>query len=362
MLKNLLHFILYRKFNKNTNVTEIGNPKKILLFPGHGISDIISSTASVKVIRDNFPDAFIAIVVRDKNKQIVANLNIADQIYAYKRIKDLSGIINICINYVKKISMFLKIRRSKFDLSICLIPDFVFQQALAVYVSGSKVRIGYHPYYDKDLPYAYFYNFYVKNTKINLHKMERVLNIIRSIDLKEQNPDMKVAISPELKTNIDSFLTINHITEFATLHISAKLNDSIWDEHLIDNIINNFLEKYPDIPLFLTYLPTEANLIEKIQGKFRNGIFQINTPDISFLGALIERSALFIAPTGGTLYLAAALDVPQISVFFDKNEYTYWKQYNKPNNQLLLFDKTSQDDILKEIIDRVGTVLPANKK
>lgn len=360
MLKNLLHFILYRKFKKHINFTEIGNPKKILLFPGHGISDIISSTASVKVIRDNFPDAFIAIVVRDKNKQIVENLNIADHIYAYKRIKDLSGIFNITTNYIKKISMFLKIRKAKFDLSICLIPDFIFHQALAVYFSGAKIRIGYHPYYAKDLPYSYFYNFYVKNTKINLHKMERVLNIIRSIGLKEQNPDMKVAISSELKSSIDSFLKINHISEFATLHISAKLNDSLWDEHLIDNIINNFLEKYPDIPLFLTYLPTEANLIEQIQGKFRNGIFQINTPDISFLGALIERSALFIAPTGGTLYLAAALDIPQISVFFDENEYTYWKQYDRSKNQLLLFDKTSEkNEILERIINAIdNTLLP----
>lgn len=353
--------MLYRNFKKNERFLEIGNPKKIILFPGHGISDIISSTASVQVIRDNFPDAFIAIVVRDKNKQIVANLNLADKIYSYKRIKDLSGIIDIFINYIKKIIMFFKIRHEKFDLSICLIPDFILQQALAVYVSGAKKRVGYHPYSTKDLQYSYFYNFYVKKTQTNLHKMERVLNIVRSLELKEETTDMKVTISEELKNNIDSFLNINAISEFIALHISAKQDDLLWNETLIDTLIDKLLQQYPDTPVFLTYLPSESSLIEKIQGKFRNGIFHISTPDISFLGALIERSSLFIAPAGGTLYLGAGLNISQISVFFDKNEYSYWQAYNKQNNLLVLFDEVSQKDkVISTILQGTDKALQNN--
>lgn len=358
MFKTLAHFLLYRNFKMQENFHEVGNPKKIILFPGHGISDIISSTASVKIIRDNFPEAFIGIVVRDKNKQIVSNLNLADKIYSYKRIKDLSGVIETGINYLKKISMFLKIRNEKFDLSICLIPDFIFQQALAVYISGAKKRVGYHPYERKTLPYAYFYNFYVQNTQTNLHKMERVLNIIRSLNLTENEIEMKVAISSDLQESIDSFLKLNAISDFIALHVSAKQTDLLWDETLIDAIIDKLLQKYPDTPVFLTYLPSESSLIEKIQGKFRNGIFHISTPDISFLGALIERSSLFIAPAGGTLYLAAGLNISQISVFFDNNEHSYWQQYNKEKNSLILFDQISKRDmVLDDIITQTAKIL-----
>lgn len=361
MLKTLFHFILYRNFKRHENFTEIGNPKKILLFPGHGVSDIISSTASVQAIRENFPDAFIAVVVRDKNKQIVANLELADKIYSYKRIKDLKGIFSILLNYFRKVMMFLKIRRENFDVSICLIPDFIFQQALAVYVSGADKRIGYHPCFPKDIKYSYFYNFYVKNTQTNLHKMERVLNIIRSIDLKDNNTDMKVAISAELKQNIGSFLQVNSITDFIALHVSSKKDDLLWDETLIDTLIDKLLEKYPDTPIFLTYLPSESSLIEQLQGKFRNGIFHISTPDISFLGALIERSSLFIAPSGGTLYLGAGLGVSQISVFFDKEQYSYWDEYNKPNNSLILYEDVSKkDNILGDILKASEKILKAD--
>ncbi|MBI2252349.1 MAG: glycosyltransferase family 9 protein [Armatimonadetes bacterium] len=97
---------------------------KILIIRIDQIGDLICSTPFIKVVRENFPESHISILVNSYTKEIVVGNPALDEIL----------IFDSFINSSKKI------KTGKFDLVIVLSP--VFKAYLLAYLSGAKIRTG----------------------------------------------------------------------------------------------------------------------------------------------------------------------------------------------------------------------------
>jgi len=104
------------------------------------LGDVLLSTPVVEAMRDKFPEAYIAFMVRPEWKDAVKNNPYLDEVILYDKYGAQKG-------FLSTVRFALGLKKKKFDTGIALHPTN--RVHIMMFVAGIPVRIGY----DRNLPF-----------------------------------------------------------------------------------------------------------------------------------------------------------------------------------------------------------------
>lgn len=285
--------------------------KKILVIRQHDqIGDFILSTPALRALREHFPEAYIALVVRPYFAPAALHNRYVDQvIVTYERLSDLS---------FSKIKQFLGEIRQGFDLTVMLntvshslTSDWVAHLSRARWVLGPE-----------HLPFGgttrnFFYNLIAPYPDVKRHQSLRNLEILAYLDIRTDDPREHVTLTAEEKAWANVFLEQNGREErrpLIALQAGAAKAGNRWPvEHFAETA--NRLAADFGAQFVLTWGPKEAALGETLRGMIHAPVLFGGLLDLRKTAALFQCADLVLCNDTGVMHLAAGVGAPLVAVF-----------------------------------------------
>lgn len=279
------------------------NPRKILIIQLRRIGDVLMCTPTIKVLRNNYPESFIAFLAEIESEPIVRLNPYLDEriILDKKRYGNLFYLLKI----VKDL------RNKKFDLVI----DF-FGNPRSVYftfLSGARYRLGF------GLPYRrILYNLLTSRGTGKEYAALSRLNALKILGIESNDCKLDFFLSDEAhafasdyfkKGNLDN----ENLIISLSLTSRRKFNFYSLDRYaqICDWLIQEFSAK-----IILVWGPGEEEIVKELSSKMKNKpIISPPTPTLLELGAILERCDLHIGNDNGTKHIATAVGKPTFTIY-----------------------------------------------
>ncbi len=280
--------------------------RRILIFNVNWLGDVLFSTATIRNIRQNFPDSFIACIIPSRCYSILKGNPHLDEIIIFDE-RDRHKSVLAQLTFVK----LLKSKR--FDTVFLLHRSF--SRALICRLSGIPQRVGY---YTKKRGFLLTKKINAPG-KDSLHRIDYYLNIIEKAGLKVEDRFPEFFISEDDRKFVDDFLSKEKIGKddfLVAINPGGNWPPKRWPKDywaaLADRLITEFRARviitgdHRDLPLAL-------NIKDSMKEKpiITCGVFNIKQ-----LGALCKRANSFITADTGPLHIANAVGTKKIIAIF----------------------------------------------
>jgi heptosyltransferase-2 len=280
--------------------------KRILIFNVNWLGDVLFSTATIRNIRRNFPDGFIACVVPSRCYPILKDNPHLDEIIIFDE-KDRHKGILARLNFVRQL------KGKGFDTVFLLHRSF--SRALICRLAGICERIGYHT---KKRSFLLSKKI-IAPKKDSCHRIDYYLNIIEKAGLKVEDRYLDFFVNEEDVKFVNDFLIRNSVQKddfLVAINPGGNWPPKRWPKEywaiLADKLISQFGAKViitgaqHDFPLAL-------NIKQRMKEKpiVASGIF-----NVKHLGALAKRADVFITADTGPLHIANAVGAKHIIAIF----------------------------------------------
>ena len=130
---------------------------RILLTRTDRIGDVVLSTPAIKAVRDRYPEAYIAFMVRPYARDIVEGNPYLNEVIVYDKYGKHKSVF-------KTIKFALGLRKKKFDLAIMLHPTN--RVHLIAYLAGIPERVGF----DRKMPFLLTKKYRISSRKVKSTK------------------------------------------------------------------------------------------------------------------------------------------------------------------------------------------------
>jgi ADP-heptose:LPS heptosyltransferase len=272
--------------------------RKICIIHLNQIGDLVFSLPLLKSLKDNFPDAAIHSVVRPFLQDLLAESPWVDRILL--RVSSLKA----------KLELLKEIRRSQYDLLICL--GRSEESLMLTLLSGAKLKAGFANFF-WDWGLDLKENIEGHNSWYNNAKLLRLLNIKISqnnyVGLLNVNEDKSLRDLP---------------AEFAVISPAASRRRQIkaWAPEKFAELIILLQQNFRFVSVLVgsnedkTYNHTVMDSVKEKAGN--NSIDIINFTGNTGLGRLclvLKQASLFVGIDSGVMHLASSLDIPVVGLF-----------------------------------------------
>lgn len=280
--------------------------KKILVISLQGIGDLLLTTPLLCGLKSNFPQAKLSVLTLQSNKDVLFNNSDVDEIIAFDARQKK--------NALKILMLIFKLRRKKFDLSICTYPSGL-HSAFIGYLSGVKQRFGQGISLFKN-----YRRLFTKQTPIKEIKHAVLMNLdflkLLDLDIARLNTNLVLNLREEDKKFASEFLRSNNVADtdlLIAIHAGGGKNRS-WPEERFAKVADILIEEFQAKILFIGG-GKEISLVNEIIQLMKNKPLNA-TGKISLLGttALLEKSQLLICNNSGPMHIATALRIPTVSI------------------------------------------------
>lgn len=277
---------------------------RILIVNVNWLGDTLFATPFIRAIKENFPQAHIAVFTHPRCKEILdGNPNI-DEIIMY----DEKGEHR---HLWAKFSIISKLKSEKFDAAFILRKSL--SRTMILFLSNITERIGY-----SSKRAGFLLTKKIPLPKKDLHRVEHFLDIARAIGIEPKSLNYDFFISEEDIKKADEILNENGIGlqgKYIALHAGGNWMPKRWPfenfAKLADEICHRLKYK-------VVFTGTEKDLIlvKNICGLMKvKPIVLCGKINLKVLGAVFERSACMISNDSGPLHIAYSLKVPVIGLF-----------------------------------------------
>lgn len=286
--------------------------KKILVIKTHAIGDLLMAECGIRELKRNFPDSEVTLLVGKWSSTIVENnpyidkkIIVDDKIFFKKRIISL-------------ISLILKLRKEKFDLSVIYHSSIIIH--FLAYLSNIKHRIGFSrkkksrfltSSYNEigDLDYYYPKNFVKILSLVGINSEDYSLDVFPSIENGESVTDL-------LKTkNIDTSKKMIVIAPGGSNNPKEKVSARVWPSNKYVELLELIHSYNPEIEIVLTGAKSDLEVTEEILNYCSYVKTVCGETSLLETVALIKMSQLLICNDSSLLHVAIAQDIPVSCVF-----------------------------------------------
>lgn len=322
---------------------------KILVVRNDNVGDVICSTPAIQALRENFPKAYIAVLVASYSKDTILGNPFVDEVFIYDKYKH-GRYRSRWVAWWNQFKILRSLRKKGFDLAIGMRSDFSPAQGWLVYFTGSPLRLGTHPTKKRHKKFRFFYNLFAKGPGNRLHEVERICRMLETIGVKTGKKRLTVHIPEDEMLRVDRFLNENHLEGRLLIgfYISSRLEENNLEDEKIIKLIDGLIERH-NAEILLTRAPWEEERARTISKLTKHRIHIFDTPTLKSLGALQKRCSLFISVDGGPMHLSAAMGVTTIALFGKTNP-DAWRPWGEKNLVLKKGDNVnnlSVEEILK---------------
>lgn len=283
----------------------IPNAQNILIIKWGALGDLIMATSTIKAVRETFPDAKITMLTNVIMKELLPEGFLIDE---YIFLKKTARRVNE--SFLNQIGMIRELRRRKFDLAFNL--KWKSERAsLLTYLSGAKERIGYYQKY-----FSFSHTHQIIHPEGRYQEVERNLDIVKSFGIKVNDANPIIYLSNENLKFAEDFFDNNSLTKEKTIciHPGASKSNRAWLPERYIQLSKKLIDEF-DVKILITWGSNELTLAKTIVDSIgNNAILSPKTNSIAQLGAVIERSGLFISVCTGPMNVANAVNTPIVAL------------------------------------------------
>ena len=270
------------------------------------MGDVLFSTATIRNIRRNFPDSFIACIIPSRCYPVLKGNPNLDEIIIFDE-KDRHKSILAKLNFVRLI------KNKRFDTAFLLHGSF--SRALICWLAGIPQRIGYNT-----KKRAFLLTKSIKlPKKDSLHRIDNYLFIIEKAGLKTEDRYLEFFTDEEDEKLTDDFLSKNSIYKndfLAVINPGGNWFPKRWPKEywaeLADKLISGLKAK-----VIISGSPTDLALANQIQSLMKEKpVLACGVLNLKQLAALCKRAKLFISADTGPLHIANAVGTKKIIALF----------------------------------------------
>lgn len=280
--------------------------KRILIFNVNWLGDVLFSTATIRAIRRNFPDSYLACIIPSRCYPILKDNPHLDEIIIFDE-KDRHKGLRSHLDFVTQL------KEKKFDAVFLLHRSL--SRTLICRLAGIPQRIGY---YTKKRGF-------LLTTKIpmprkdSMHRIDYYLNVVEKAGVRVEDRYAEFFFNPDDSRVIEDFLGKNEIKKedfLVTINPGGNWNPKRWPKEywarLADLLIRELAAR-----VIITGGPQDIKLATDIKNQMREKpVIGCGAFNIKQLGALVRRADLFITADTGPLHIANAVGAKNIIALF----------------------------------------------
>lgn len=291
-------------------------PQRLLLVMPTWLGDCVMATPTLRAVRGLWPEAHIAVLIRDTLAPIVEALPAIDQVIAHHKGR---GTPAPDATRGGPIRLVRRLAGMNFDLAV-LLPNS-FRAAALVAMAGIKRRVGY----DRDgrgllltdhlLPRKTAGRFTPVPT------LDYYLALARYLGCDNPDPVMRLATRPADDARAGRLLQDLGHGDDATrplvlLNPGAQKPTKRWPAERFAQLGDRLRERY-DADIAITGSPAERGVLEAVIGASRGPVFNLPARgmDLHLLKAVTRRCDLMVTNDTGPRHIAAAFGVPVVTLF-----------------------------------------------
>ncbi|NQT90816.1 MAG: glycosyltransferase family 9 protein [Candidatus Omnitrophica bacterium] len=281
--------------------------KRVLLIRTDRLGDVVLTTPAIKAIRDAYPDAYIAMMVRPYAELAVKGNPYLDEVIVYDKYGKHRSI-------AATIRFATELRKKGFDTAVIFHPTN--RAHIISYLAGIPRRIGY----DGRLPFLLTDR--IRSTKHEgiKHELDYNLDMLKSLDIEAKDKSLYVPVSDEARKHVDDLLVgsgINPDDRVVAIHPGASCPSKIWPSERFAKLADKLIENYGAKVVVVGGSDKRGTFCADIVRKFmlKEALFLSGKLDISQLAALLKRSVLLISNDSGPVHVAVAVGTPVVSIF-----------------------------------------------
>lgn len=266
--------------------------KKILIYAPNWLGDIIMSIPAIKLLRKNYNNSHIAILIKPAFGSIFKDSDI--------------------INEVIPLNEMHTIRAKKFDMVIIF--QNSFQSAFNMFFTFIKRRVGYSG------DYRDFFLTHVANRDPVrwIHTSDYYLHMLKILGIENiEKENINLYVSDNQKKLASDYLKkINAydrpIIAYGIGATNAK--GKIWDESYFAEVANVLSKKYNAYTLFIT-TQSEKGISDKINSMLDEKAI-VPYLDLYTIAGILSNCIGFIGNDSGAMHLASSLSIPTLALYF----------------------------------------------
>jgi len=280
--------------------------KKILIFNVNWLGDVLFSTATIRNIRYNFPDSFIACIIPQRCYQVLEGNPHLDEIIIYDEKGKHKGLLS-------KLGFIWYLRKFKFDTVFLLHRSF--SRALIAVLAGIPERIGY---YTKKR--GFILTGKIPPLDMNsLHRIDYYLNVIEKagLEIKDRFTDFFVSdkdlnfaddfLAKELKDDEGFLVGINP---------GGNWNPKRWPKEYFAEIADRLIKEF-SARIIITGSSGDSALAREISSKMKaKPILACGILNLKQFAVMSKVLDLFITADSGPLHIANAVGTKKIIALF----------------------------------------------
>ena len=322
-LKRLL-FRLINVFRSGTRYAASQLPinafNRILIVRQHDqLGDLLIATPVLRAMRRRFPNAFIAVVVREYTAPVVDNNPYVDEVIVfYEKLWRWN---------IRKLIMFWKSLRNRFDCVIVLntISRSLSSDIIAL-LSGAKYIVGPdHLMLDPSIPEK-VYNVPIRRSTAQKHEIERNLDIVRALGADENDFEYDLVLTDAEVNEAEKIYQSLGIAAGKTVvgvHFGALNPSKCFPLDKLVAVIDWMIEKF-SVEVVLIISRNEIERKEIVMSTAHHKLYEAPVMPLRIMAAFLRHMSLVLCNDTGTLHIAASQRVPTIS-FHSLSDPAIWK-------------------------------------
>ncbi|MDD5128774.1 MAG: lipopolysaccharide heptosyltransferase II [Candidatus Omnitrophica bacterium] len=287
-------------------MSNLKSAERILIFNVNWLGDVLFSTATIRNMRRNYPDSYIACVIPSRCYPILKGNPYLDEVIIFDEKDRHRGIL-------AKLNFINLLRTKKFDTVFLLHRSF--SRALICRLAGIQNRIGYDT---KKRSFLLTKKIFMPKVD-SLHRIDFYLNVIEKAGLRIEDRYLDFIFTPEEDQYAGDFLSKNKVSKddfLVLLNPGGNWMLKRWPKDhwaaLADKLISEMKAK-----VVITGSVSDLPLVNQIKAAMKEkplvgcGVFNIKQ-----LAALAKRASLFITADTGPMHIANAVSAKKIIAIF----------------------------------------------
>jgi len=333
--------------------------KRILVIKIGAIGDVILAVPSLRAIRNNFPNAFISILVGAESRQVLKKCPYIDDIILYDRSEREKGIRGL-------MKMAAVIRQKAFDMSIDLQNNR--SSHIVAWLGGVPRRFGYD-----NKKFGFLINNRLKYLKMGVGPVEEQFRVLKRAGINTMDTSKRLEVWPgkEDFLYVDNFLKSEWVRENQVLvgfNIGSSWSTKRWPLKYFARLSDMLAAK--DIRVAVTASKDELDMANALRGTARTKVINAAArTTIPQLAALIKRCKVFITGDSAPMHIAQAMGTDFIALFgptdprrhFEptdkgiiiKKEMRCSPCYKPDCKKIICMEKISVDEVYKLVMERI---------
>jgi len=278
---------------------------RILLTRTDRIGDVVLSTPAIKAVRDRYPEAHIAFMVRPYAKDIVDGNPYLDEVIVYDKYGKNRSIFDT-------VKFAFSLRRKKFDLAVMLHPTN--RVHLIAYLAGIPRRVGF------DRKASIFLTKKVVHLKQNglMHERDYTLELLSFAGITAKDKELFVPIHERDMKKAEELFEEFHVgadVPIIAVNPGAGCPSKRWKSENFAVVCDILAAGHKARILIISDMKNVKYARATAGAMKYEPVNLTGRTTVGVLAAVLSKCSLLISNDSGPVHMACAVGTPVISIF-----------------------------------------------